>query len=328
MKIFEKLSLWFKIARGYTAPTSMIPYILAVALASKHYHIDSLLSLLGFLGVVMVHLSCNMLDDYFDWKKGAVAEYRKLSEQGIVNITHKCFYLEENLVTENQVLFVALLMDFIAFLFGLIIAFKVGYAVIFIAIITALMGFFYSAPPFRLSYRGLGEPVIGLIFGPLLMFGAYITAGATLDKTILLASVIAGILIANVAFAHAIMDFDADIKANKVSFPILFKTKNNAIWGLAISYTVACLFLILGVWLKIFPVFSLLPLIIYPKMIGLVKLLKSDSKEKKFWMGPIENWEQLQKEGSDWFMMRLCLSRNIMTEFIIIFVLTYYLFGG
>lgn len=326
-KILDKINLWLNIARGYTIPQSVIPYILAVVLASKHYKIDYFLSFLGLIGVALVHMSVNMLDDYFDWKKGAVAEYKKLAEKGIIAATHKCFYLEENLVTLNQVLVAALSMDAIACLLGLFIATKAGLSIIIIAFIAGLMGFFYSSPPLSLSYRGLGEPVIGIIFGPLLMFGAYITAGANIDKTVILSSIVVGLIVVNIAHTHAIMDFESDTKVGKKSFPILFKTKENAIIVQALIYILAYLFLAVGIFTGIYPPISALTFVTLPKAFALVKLMKTQDKEKKLWMGAMENWETVQKEGTDWFMLRFFISRNIATEFIVILGVTYYLFG-
>lgn len=327
MKIVKIIKLWLTIGRGYSIPQTIIAYIFAVVLASKHCSVNYLLSFLGLIGVTIVHLSCNMLDDYFDWQKGAVAQYKELADKGIIAITHKCFYLEQNLTTPKMVLTVALSLDAIASLIGLYIFTKIGVGVIIIAALTALMGFFYSAPPLRLSYRGLGEPVIGIIFGPLLMAGAYITAGANLDKTIVFASIIVGILIANIAHTHAIMDFEADTKVGKKSFPILFKTKDNAILAQLIMYFISYLIMAYGIYTKIFPLATILVFLTLPKAIALFKLMKTADIIKKPWMGAIENWEQIQKEGSEWFMLRFCVSRNIVTDFIIIFAITYYLFG-
>ena len=327
MKIIEKIKSWWQFGRGYSIPQSALPYVFVIVLAAKYHKINCLLSFLGLIGIVLVHLSFNMLDDYFDWKKGAVAQYKELAQKGIVAITNKCFYLEQNLTTPKTVLIVSLTMDAIAMLLGLFIALKVGISVIIIALITGALGIFYSADPIKLSYRGLGEPVIGLIFGPLLMVGAYITAGASPDKFILTLSAILGLLIANIAYTHAVMDFDSDIQADKKSFPILFKTKDNAIFVLGIIYVFAYVILAWGILYKIFPTATALTFVLIPKAFTLVGLMKKPDREKKLWMGPIENWEQLQKEGSDWFMLRFCISRNIVTEFIIIFALSYYLFG-
>lgn len=325
MSVANNIKLWLNIGRGYTIPQSALPYIFAVILAAKQYKIDYFLSFLGLIGIVSVHLSFNMLDDYFDWKKGAVAKYKELAQKGIVAITNKCFYFEQNLTTPKTVFIVSLVMDAIAFLIGIFIALKVGTSVIIIALITAVLGFFYSSDPVKLSYIGLGEPVIGIIFGPLLMFGAYITAGASPDKVVLFASIIIGLLVANIAYTHAIMDFDSDIKAGKKSFPILFKTKDNAIKVQCFIYIFAYVIFAVSLLLKVYPLKTVLVFITLPKALALIKLMKTEAREKKLWMGPVENWEQLKKEGLDWFMLRLCIARNLVTDFIVIFSIAYYL---
>jgi len=327
MKIIERLKLWFEIGRGFTTPLSILPYIFAVILAAKHCKIDFLLSFLGLIGIFIAHLSVNMLDDYFDWKKGAVATYKNLEKQGLVPENNKCFYFEQNLVSPKSVFIVAALMSTIAFLIGMFIASKVGVSVIVIALITALLGFFYSASPIKLSYRGLGEPVIAFIFGPLLMTGAYITAGAHIDKFILLISAITGLLVMNIGYVHALSDFDSDLKTGKKSFPGLFKTKDNAIFVLALIYIIAYVILSYGIFAKIFPLASITTFILLPKIFALVNLMKKPDIQPKWWMGPLENWEQVKKQRAEWFMLRICLSRNIVTDFVILFSISYYLFG-
>lgn len=327
MKILDKTKLWFEIGRGFTTPLSVLPYIFAVILAAKHYKIDFLLSVLGLIGIFLAHLSVNMLDDYFDWKKGAVATYKNLEQQGLVPENNKCFYFTQNLVTPKSVFVVSSLMAIIAFLIGVFIALKVGISVIIIALITALLGFFYSASPIKLSYRGLGEPVIAIIFGPLLMIGAYLTAGAHIDKFILLISFITGLLVMNIGYVHAVSDFDSDLKVGKKSFPGIFKTKDKAIFVLALIYIFVYMLLSFGIFAKIFPFATILTFILIPKISALINLMKNNDIDPKFWMGPMENWEQVKKQGAEWFMLRICLSRNIVTDFIVIFTITYYLFG-
>lgn len=327
MKLLERFKLWFEIGRGFTTPLSVLPYIFAIILAAKSYNIDMLLSFLGLVGIFLAHLSVNMLDDYFDWKKGAVAIYKNLEEQGLVPENNKCFYFTQNLVTPLKVFIVALSIATVAFLIGLFITLKVGIPVIIIALITAALGFFYSASPIKLSYRGLGEPVIALIFGPLLMTGAYLTAGANLNKFILLISIIMGIWVMNIGYVHALSDFDSDLKVGKKSFPGLFETKDNAVFVLALLYVISYMLLIYGVFTKIFPIATLTILLLIPKISALIKLMKNTDIEPKFWMGPMEDWKRVKEQGAQWFMLRICLTRNLVTDFIILFSITYYLFG-
>lgn len=327
MKFFDTIKLWLRIGRDYTLSQSMVPYIFAVIFAAKQVKINYFLSLLGFIGVVLVQASMNMLDDYFDWKKGAVEKYKKLLDAGMQARTHKCFYLEQGLTTLNTVFVVALSLDAISCLLGLFIAYKVGYSVILIAALAGILGFSYSGPPFKFGYRGLGELVIGIIFGPLLVSGAYITAGAQIDKPILLASVMLGLIIANVAHTHAIMDFKSDVEVGKKSLATLCRTQDKAILLQLIIYLSAYFILAIGILTKVYPFATILTFITLPKAIALVKLMKTEDKTKKLWMGPIGNWEKFQQEGSDWFMMRLCLSCNLVADFALILAVTYYLFG-
>lgn len=321
--VIARTKLWLQASRAYTMPQTVIPYVFATALASKNYESDYFLSFLGLIGVVLAHLSVNLLDDYFDWKKGAVEEYKKLLEKGLQARTHKCFYLEENLASIDDVLNIALSMDAIACVIGLYIATEVGPAVILIALFAGFMGMFYSAPPLRLSYNGLGELAIGIIYGPLLMMGAYITAGGSVDSLIIFSSIIIGIIVANIGHTHAIMDFKSDVKVGKTSLSTFLKSQDNAILAQAIMYGAAYLTLAIGILAGVFPPLCAWVFITLPKAFALVKLMKTQDKEKKFWMGPMENWTTLQKEGSDWFMMRLYLSRNIVTDFVIILGVTY-----
>ncbi len=325
--VLEKIKLWFFIGRGYTVPNSVLPYVFALVLAAINYDVDWGLSFLGLIGVVLAHMSVNMLDDYFDWKKGAVAEYKKLLDKGLQARTHKCFYFEENLVTPKQLILVALSMDAVACIIGLFIAANVGNIILIFAAIAGILGFFYAAPPIRLSYQALGEISIGIIFGPLIMFGAYITAGGEIDSIIVVSSIIVGLLDANIAHVHAIMDFDSDVQVKKLSLATFVKNKKNAIMLQTLIYLSAYFILALGIVFEIFPVGAVLTFITLPMVYKLEKLMKNDDIEKKLWMGPIENWEAHKKEGSARFMMRLCISRNILVFFILILCITYCLWG-
>lgn len=325
--ILAKINLWRAIARDYTLPQTFIAYCFAVVLAAKNYQVDIFLSFLGLIGVLLAHASVNILDDYFDWKSGAVEEYKKLLAAGEQAKTHKCFYLEEGLTSHKSLLVAALSMDVTAGLLGLYIASKVGISVILIALIAAFFGFFYSAPPFKFSCRGMSELIIGIVFGPLLLSGAYIVAGGVIDKTILLSSVIIGILIANISFVHCIMDFKSDQNVGKTSLATLMKSPQNAVKLLSLFYILAYSLLIIGVYLNIFPIATLLALIILPKNVALIKLMRNDDRKKHLWMGYLENWNHVIKDGSEWFMLRLCLSRNLVIDFVFIFGVTYYLFS-
>ena len=327
IKLSEKINLWRAIVRDYTLPQTVISYVFAVILACKFYQVNLLFSFLGLTGVLLAHMSVNIWDDFFDWKNGVVDEYKKLVEQGEQAKTHKCFYLEEGLTSHKSLFFVASIMDFFAGCIGLFLAFKVGFIVLAIAAAAGFLGIFYSAPPLKFSYRGMSEFVIGIVYGPLLLSGAYIVAGGSFDKNILFSSIIIGILVANISFVHCIMDYKSDVKCGKTSLATIMGSPQNAVKLLGWVYFIAFLIFFIGIYLGLFPFASALVFILIPKIFALLKLMLNEDRKRKFWMGYLGNWDYVIKEGSDWFMMRLCISRNIVVEFIFIFAFTYYLFG-
>lgn len=319
------IKFWLNVSRHLALPQTIIPYIFAVVLAAKHYHINYFLGILGLVGVILAHLGVNILDDYFDWKKGAVETRKKMIDGGMRARSHKCFYLEENMTTLNQILIVALGMCAVAGLIGLYITYKVGLPILVIAGLTAFLGFFYSAPPFRLSYNVLGELVVGVIFGPLLMCGAYLTAGGHLDKLILLVSIINGFLVSNIVYTHAIMDFIPDKEAGRVTLAVWFGNTEKAKVFQDFLMFGAYVLLLIGIILKILPLLSLIVFVTLPKAITLHNRMRNEDNTRKLWMGSMENWDFYVKEGVDWFMLRWYLSRNLVTDFVILLGVSYML---
>lgn len=320
----NRFSLWFMISRGYSLILSVIPYFLAVCLASARYDINFQYSFLGLLGVVLVQAAINMLDDYRDWTSGNVRAYKENVTIVENSRSHKCFYLEQNIISSKTLLFAIIFCCTIASLIGIYLAFMCGFIIIQIAMLGALLAISYSLPPFNLNSKGLGELAIGIIFGPLIVSGAYIVAGGNpFDGVNLISSFIVGILIANVAHTHSIMDYDADIKNNKNTLAVCLLNKHKAIFFQLLLYVWAYLFLILGIVYDILPIQSLLTLLIFPYAVELNELMMNEDTTQKLWMGPIT---RLKDDKDNYFMLRLCLSRNIVLFFSILLALTYYLY--
>ena len=78
--------------------------------------------------------------------------------------------------------------------------------IVAVAALAGFLGIFYSAPPFKFGYRGLGEPVIGIIFGPLLMTGCFYAAAGCVSSEVLWLSAAVGLLVMNILYTHSFID--------------------------------------------------------------------------------------------------------------------------
>ena len=100
---------------------------------------------------------------------------------------------------------------------------KAGMPVLWLGIIGFLSGLFYTAPPFRFSSRkGLGELLIGLNFGPLMVAGSTLVQTGQLIPEAFLAGVPLGLLIAAVVYINEFPDHDSDKATGKNTLIVVF----------------------------------------------------------------------------------------------------------
>ena len=102
-----------------------------------------------------------------------------------------------------------------ACLIGLYIILFRERSIYWIGITGVLLSMFYSLPPFKFAYRGFGEVVVGLAFGPLITSGIYLVMTHMFDWSVVLASLPIGLIIANVLWINQYPDYEADAAGGK-----------------------------------------------------------------------------------------------------------------
>lgn len=324
MKMFL---FWFKNARFAALPQSLLPVLVAIAFASQANDFSLGLALIALLGVAFAHLGSNLLDDYFDAKKNDSSYKDRLASKGIRARIAKCSYLADGSATLQQLLQAALIFSSIAILMGVVITvfrFEQVRLILIIVSITAILGFFYSAWPFRFSYRGMGELSLAFIFGPLLMQGVYIAAAGEFGLSVFIISFPIGILVSNVLYTHAILDFEADKIIQKKTLAVVL---NNKIWMTFFSFLFIFspfIIIIAAVLFHFIPIPFLLTLLVLPIAISLfISILdfqKNPTKEidRKWFHFPMEQWKEVSTAGIGWFMLRWYTARNIIIYFCLI----------
>lgn len=321
------IHFWFKNARYVALPQSVMPAILAVCMAVNAPDFSFLQALLAVLGVMFGHLGINLLDDYFDYKVKDTSFRNQLTHQGFRARIAKCHYLTSGAATVRQLFIACIAFCTIALVCGLIIFFKRGMPIFYLALATAILGYSYSGKPLKFSYRGLGEIQIGLMFGPMLMSGVYYAACGIFNWSVLFVSVPVGLLVANIVYSHAIMDYKPDKQVGKMTFAILLGKKE---YMLFVSFLILFLsfgLIAVGVITKYLPLPFLLVFITLPMAVSLFYLMKAficnpqRSFTPQFYMGPMMmNWDRLKEAGIEWFMIRWLLARNLLTFFCLILI--------
>ena len=88
---------------------------------------------------------------------------------------------------------------------------------------------FYVAPPIRWAYRGLGETVIALSYGPWLVLGSLYLQTRAVSWDALWASLVPGLLIMALAVVNAIPDFHQDRLVGKRNLVVRLG-RRRAVW--------------------------------------------------------------------------------------------------
>lgn len=251
MKGMSPLRVYFLAVRGPFLSASAIPVLIGTAMAYGHGHgFNPLFFALNLAGVVALHFGANAANDYFDFLSGAdparpvkpFSGGSQLLQRGILQPRH--YY---DLIYGHLGLAVLL-----ALFFGLTrspLALVLGVA-------AALVAYYYTAPPVKLSYRGLGEAAVGLTFGPLSILGSFLVQGGVLGILPALASLPLGFFIANVLYVNQYSDYLEDREAGKRNLVVILG-RERALPGVYLLFAAAYLSLLIAVRLGALPLAAL-----------------------------------------------------------------------
>lgn len=309
----ELLRFWFINARPVSLPQSLMPALLALLLARGAEGFSFVLGVLAVAGGVLAHLSMNLFDDFFD--------YRKIRATGGEFRSTKCPYLRSGAATEGELLLACLGFGAAAALLGGVIWLMRGWAVLVPAAIGLFLGVMYSGWPLRLSYHGLGEAVIGLMFGPLLMWGVYVSAAGQMAPQAVVLGLAMGLLVTVVVYVHSMMDWSIDVSADKHTLADLLGTQKRQLQVLAAMLGLPYLLVLLGVAVGWLPFMWRLVVLSLPLSVALYFSMRAyvanprGQVTRRWWYGPMGDWQRWQTAGRDWFMLRWLLARNLLTLF-------------
>jgi 1,4-dihydroxy-2-naphthoate octaprenyltransferase len=159
--------------------------------------------MLALLSAVLMHAATNLINDYYDVKNGvdtvkaATAQYRP----------HP---LVEGLLPTEKVRWAAYGLFIIAAAVGFYLTAQCGWVVFWIGLVGMLAGISYTAPPVKYKYIALGELSVFLMWGPLMVEGAYYVQRQTLSIQAFWVSLPFGVLVALVLLANNIRDIEHD----------------------------------------------------------------------------------------------------------------------
>ncbi|MGH2725028.1 MAG: prenyltransferase [Actinomycetota bacterium] len=195
---------------------TLVPVLLGVAAAALEGPWSLGLAALTFLGAALVHLGLNVANDVFDTASGADAANTTPTQfSGGSRVIHYGLVSMRGMV----------LLSAAFYLGGIGIGFYLAatrgfWPLVILGAIGVAISIAYTAPPFRLVHRGVGELAVALGFGPIMVLGAYFVQAQRYSFEAAYLSIPVALLIAGVLYVNEIPDRLGDGRAGKGTLPV------------------------------------------------------------------------------------------------------------
>ncbi|MCT7943423.1 MULTISPECIES: 1,4-dihydroxy-2-naphthoate polyprenyltransferase [Shewanella] len=196
---------WILAIRPRTLPAAIGPLLIGNMLAIELMQFSWLIAVISMLCAILLQISVNLANDYFDYKNGIDTEERlgpvRVTQSGMIAPT-----------TVRNAMIACLLA---ALLVGSYLIWHGGWPIAILAAASILGAICYSGGPYPLASHGLGEVAAFVFFGLVAVVGSYyLQAGETTLTAWLLGCAI-GFFNAAIMLVNNTRDITTDTKAGK-----------------------------------------------------------------------------------------------------------------
>jgi 1,4-dihydroxy-2-naphthoate octaprenyltransferase len=210
------LSIWLRAIRIRFLLASVIAVTNGLAISYwKYAAIDPLYAILTYIGVVFLHASVDLLNDYWDHKRGIDSATKRTKFSGGTGV------LPENLLTPRAVYIAGIIFLVLGASIGAYFVAIRGITIAVILSFAVVAIYFYST---RIVNAGLGELFVA-IKGAMIVLGTFYVQNAVLEPTALYVGAIVGILSATVLFINSFPDYEADRSKGRRTLAIMLGRK-------------------------------------------------------------------------------------------------------
>ena len=251
------ISVWLRVIRVRFLLASVIAVMTGLALNwSQNGSIEYFDALLTFAGVMALHASVDLLNDYWDFKRGIDTKTTRTKMSGGTGVLPEGL-LKPSSVYRAGVFFLilgALIGSYFVITYGILIAIILGFAILSI--------YFYST---KIVDSGLGEFFVA-VKGSMIVIGTFYIQSGEVNIESILAGIVIGTLSSLVLFIASFPDHDADkSKGRKTLVITVGKEKARKLFWIFPLFAYGVI--VIGAMLNYLPVLTLISLVSLPLII-------------------------------------------------------------
>ena len=203
----SKLVSWFWATRPFSLSASIAPVLVGTALAATVGEWNRLLLALALTGSVAIQIGTNLTDEYSD--------HRKSGSEGKFLAPHKV--IQRGLLSERAVALGMGAAFGYGVVAGLVIVAHVGWPILAVGLASIAVAYLYAGGPKPLGTLGLGEPVVFVFMGPLMVMSSYYVQQEALTWASFYVSLPVAFIVTAILVVNNIRDVEEDREAGKRS---------------------------------------------------------------------------------------------------------------
>ena len=164
--MFNRIGKYVIATRPWSFTMSLISVSVGTLLAAQAGPVSWAWYLLTALGITVFHAAANVINDYFDTRY-------QIDQQDSPTAKYRPQPILSGMLTPRQLLGEAIVLFALTFVIGMTAAVVLSWHVLWIGVVGFLTSVYYTAGPVKFKYRALGELAVFVVWGPLMIEGAY-----------------------------------------------------------------------------------------------------------------------------------------------------------
>lgn len=219
--INSSIMSWLKIIRFQFYPMTWLAYTVGALYAFKSLDNFNLsIYLIGYLALFLIEFATVVSNEYYDYETDKV-------NKNYGPFTGGSRMLVEGKITFGQAKNAIKVSLFVALILAFILTFNYNIYSLVILSIGAFLGLAYTVPPFKLSYRSLGELDVGITHSFYIILAGFTLQVPTLDINLLwIFSIPLFFSIFGIIILGGFPDYEADKSTGKKTLVVLVGKRN------------------------------------------------------------------------------------------------------
>ena len=191
--------------RPFSFSASLVPVLVGAMFALYYFEGEILWYLFPIIifASLLLHSGTNLISEYYDLEKGVDRKDTFGSSRVLV----------EDLLPPKTVLKAGYVSFLIGFILGLVLVYVHGLPILYLGLFGIAGGIFYTGKPIGYKYVALGDILVFLLMGPLMVVGSYFSLTGSFDWNVAIVSLPIGFLVTAILNANNIRDIKHDTEA-------------------------------------------------------------------------------------------------------------------